>query len=230
VNRYGSRYTYYHCSWRRLDYQCAQRSVSAEDLETQMARFVEETALPEKFHDFELERLDRLTAEDRELEAKRKQALENQAAALDRQLANLKKLRIRDILDDAEFLEERQSLTRERLRLAQEIEQAAQPEDRFEPVRLLLAFSKIAASRFREGTPEGKRVIVEILGSNPRLRDRELKIDAAKPFRRWSQTPTNTDLRAFLHEVRTFAALAESGEMVERLRRVLEGGPEEKVA
>ncbi len=205
-NRYGSRYTYYHCSWRRLDYDCAQRSVSAECLEAQMARFVDETTLPEKFHGFELERLDRLTAEDRELEERRKRTLENQAAALDRQLANLKKLRIRDILDDAEFLDERQTLTRERLRLAQEIERAAETEDRFEPVHLLVAFSKIAASRFRAGTPDEKRVIVEILGSNPRLQDRELRIDAAKPFRRWSTSPTSGDLRAFVHDVRTFVA------------------------
>ncbi|MGH9363621.1 MAG: recombinase family protein, partial [Thermoanaerobaculia bacterium] len=191
VNRFGSRYTYYHCSWRRLDYRCSQRSVSAERLEGQMARFVEETTLPEKFHGFELERLGRLTAEDREREEKRKRALENQATALDRQLANLKKLRIRDILDDAEFLEERQTLTRKRLLVAQEIERTAQAEDRFEPARLLVAFSKIAASRFQDGTPEEKRVIVEILGSNPRLRDRELRIDTAKPFRRWSSSSTS---------------------------------------
>jgi DNA invertase Pin-like site-specific DNA recombinase len=224
-NRYGSRYTYYHCSWRRLDYECSQPCVSAEWLEEQMARFVEETALPEKFHDFELERLDRLTAEDGELEEKRKQALENQAAALDRQLVNLKKLRIRDILDDAEFLEERQSLTRERLRVAQEIERAAETENRFEPARLLVAFTKIAASRFRDGTPEEKRGIVEILGSNPRLRDRELRIDAAKPFRRWSASPTSTDLRAFLHEVRTFVEKRDPKEIVERVRRILDSSP-----
>lgn len=222
TNRFGSHYTYYHCSWRRLDYKCTQRSISEKRLEEQIAQFVEETSLPEKFHNFEMERLDHLTAEDQELLLKQKRALENRAAALDRQLANLKKLRIRDLLDDAEFLEERQSLTRERIQVAQEIEKLGQDSERFEPVRLLVHFSKEAASRFRTGTPHEKRFILQILGSNPRLRDRELKIDVAKPFRHWSKTPDSSDLRAFLHEVRTFLTEPESQEKLENVRQVME--------
>ena len=121
--------------------------------------------------------------------------LEQKASALDSQLGNLKKLRIQDILDDAEFLEERQNLTRERLRVAEEIGKLGEVRGRFEPDRLLIQFNKEAASRFRNGSPQEKRLIVGILGSNPRLRDRELKIDAAKPFRRWSKTTTIGDLR-----------------------------------
>jgi hypothetical protein len=220
TNRFGSHYTYYHCSWRRLDYKCTQRSVSEERLEEQMAQFAEETALPEKFHGFEMERLQGLTAEDEELLAKQRRALENQAAALDRQLANLKKLRIRDLLDDAEFLEERQNLTRERIRVAQELEKLGETGQRFEPDRLLIQFNKEAASRFETGTPQEKRFILQILGSNPRLRDRELMIDAAKPFRRWSKASDITDLRAFLHEVRTFLASSESYKKIEDVRKI----------
>jgi DNA invertase Pin-like site-specific DNA recombinase len=222
TNRFGSHYTYYHCSWRRLDYKCRQRSLSEKQLEAQMAQFVEETTLPEKFHHFEMERLDGLQAEDEELLAKQRKALENQAAALDRHLANLKKLRIRDLLDDAEFLEERQNLTRERIRVAQEIERLGETTQRFEPDRLLIQFNKEAAARFRTGTPQEKRFIVQILGSNPRLIDRELKIDAAKPFRRWSETSDRTDLRAFLHEVRTFSVEPESRAKLENVGYLME--------
>jgi site-specific DNA recombinase len=221
TNRFGSHYTYYHCSWRRLDYHCTQRSISAERLEEQMSRFVEETTIPAKFNDFEMGRLDQLAAEDRETIARQRQALQNQAAALERQLANLKKLRIRDILDDSEFLEERQVLTRERIHVAQEIERLSDSENRFEPVSLLVAFNVEAASRFRSGTPEEKRLIFQILGSNPRLLDRELKIDAAKPFRRWSSSATSVDLRAFVHEVRTFVADPYSGKKLEKLRSLM---------
>jgi DNA invertase Pin-like site-specific DNA recombinase len=221
TNRFGSRYTYYHCSWRRLDCKCSQGSITAERLEAQIAQFVEETALPEKFWGFEMERLHGLTAEDEELLAKQKRALENQAAALDRQLANLKQLRIRDLLDDAEFLEERQKLTRERIRVAQELEKLAETGQRFEPGRLLIQFNKEAASRFQAGSQQEKRFIVQILGSNPRLQDRELKIDVAKPFRRWSETTTISDLRAFLQEVRTFLDDPESEKKLSDIRKIL---------
>jgi site-specific DNA recombinase len=223
TNRWGSHYTYYHCSWRRPDYDCSQGSVAAERLEAQMAEFVEETTLPKKFHGFEMERLGALAAEDQELLSKQKQALEAKAAALDRQLANLKNLRIRDILDDGEFLEERQKLTRERIRVTEEIGKLAESRGRFEPYRLLIQFNKDAASRFRVGAPHEKRLILGILGSNPRLRDRELKIDVAKPFRRWSETPTSIDLRAFLQEVRTFLAEPESEEKLGNVWQLMEG-------
>jgi site-specific DNA recombinase len=222
TNRFGSHYTYYHCSWRRLDYECTQRSVSKKQLEAQMTRFVEEITLPEKFRDFEMDRLHGLTAEDEDLLTKQRRALEHQASSLDRQLANLKQLRIRDLLDDAEFLEERQKLTRERIRVAQEIGKFAETGERFEPDRLLIQFNREAASRFNAGSPQKKRFILQILGSNPRLQDRELKIDAAKPFRRWSKESTFTDLRAFVHEVRTFVADRESRETLENVRQFME--------
>jgi site-specific DNA recombinase len=94
TNRFGSHYTDYHCSWRRLDYQCVQRSVTAERLEEQLAGFVEETSIPKKFHNFEMERMGGLTAEDEALTLKQEQVLEQKASALDSQLGNLKKLRI----------------------------------------------------------------------------------------------------------------------------------------
>lgn len=221
TNRFGSRYTYYHCSWRRLDYKCSQGSITAERLEEHMAQFVEETTIPEKFHNFEGERLGWLDAEDQKILEKQKQALENQGIALDRQLANLKKLRIRDILDDAEFLEERQRLTRERLQVAQELGKLSEAHDRFEPARLLVEFNKEAASRFETGTPEVKRFILQILGSNPRLHDQELKIDAAKPFRRWSKSSDSGDLRAFLQEVRTLVVKPESRKKLENIRQLM---------
>lgn len=221
TNRFGSHYTYYHCSWRRLDYHCTQRSVSAEQLDLQMARFLEETALPERFHSFEAGRLERLVAHDEDFIEKQKRALENQAAAIDRQLSNLKKLRIRDILDDAEFLEERQNLTRESMRVAQELQKLAEASDRFEPAELLVAFSKEAASRFQTGSPDEKRLILQIVGSNPRLQDRELKIDAAKPFRRWSKTPTSVEMRAFVHEVRTLVADPEFGKKLGNIQQLM---------
>jgi site-specific DNA recombinase len=222
TNRFGSHYTYYHCSWRRLDYHCTQRSVSTERLEEQMAQFVEETSLPEKLHNFEAERLDRLADHEKGIAEGQRRALENQAAAIDRQLANLKKLRIRDLLNDGEFLEERQELTRERIRVAQELGKLAETDSRFEPAHLLVAFNKEAASRFRTGTPDEKRLILQIVGSNPKLQDRELKIDVAKPFRRWSETSTSSDLRAFVHDVRTFATDPDSEERLKNLRLLME--------
>lgn len=63
----------------------------------------------------------------------------------------------------------------------------------------------------------------KILGSNPRLIDRELKIDAAKPFRRWSKSSNFTDLRAFLQEVRTFVGQSNADEVTAKIRMLEDG-------
>jgi DNA invertase Pin-like site-specific DNA recombinase len=224
TNRFGSRYIYYHCSWRRTDYKCSQGSITAERLEEQMTKFVEETTIPEKLHVFEGERIEKLLADGEDGVVRKERMLEDQAAALDRQLSNLKKLRIRDLLDDEEFLEERQNLTRKRIQVTRELQSLKATTERFEPARLLIAFNKIAASRFRYGAPEEKRFILQILGSNPRLMNRELKIDAAKPFRRWSDSSDSFDLRAFLQEVRTFVEKPESEEALGNISQIMEVG------
>ena len=222
-NRFGSRYTYYHCSWRRLDYHCTQRCISAEELEQALVRFAGELTLPSRFQELQLARLDASAAVEAQAVEEKVRGLEARAADVDRQLANLKKLRIRDILDDAEFQEERQVLTRERLRLAQEISRQRETRDRFEPVRDLVDFTRQLASRMEDGTPEEKRLLLEVIGSNPRLLDRQLKIDAAKPFRRWSESSTSIDLRAWVREVRTFVADPVSEEKLRKLRLLNDG-------
>lgn len=221
-NRFGSRYTYYHCSWRRRDYNCTQPCIAADRLEEQFLRFAEEITLPEQFTDFELKRIDRDGIDEALAAEGQIRSLEARAADVDRQLANLKKLRIRDILDDDEFHEERQGLTRERLRLAQEIGRQGETRDRFEPVRDLVDFTRHLGLRMRDGAPDEKRLILEVTGSNPRLVDRELSIDVAKPFRRWSDSSTSVDLRAWVREVRTFVADPEAEKELGRVRRLMD--------
>jgi DNA invertase Pin-like site-specific DNA recombinase len=217
-NRFGSRYTYYHCSWRRRDYHCTQSCVAANRLEEQFLRFAEEVTLPARFKDLELERLDRDGIEEEKTAEDRIRSLEARAAEVDRQLGNLKKLRIRDILDDAEFHEERQGLTRERLRLAQELSRQKETRDWFEPVREMVDFTRHLSLRMRDGASEERRLILEVTGSNPRLLDRELSIDVAKPFRRWSDSATSGDLRTWLREVRTFVDDPRSSTKLMKLR------------
>lgn len=226
-NRFGSRYIYYHCSWRRPNYNCTQRCISAEALEEKVVQFVEEVTLPQSIHGFQLERLERLDVQERELADLRRNALERRSTEVDRELANLNKLRIRDLLGDADFLAERQTLTRERLRLSQELARQSEVRFRFEPLRLLIDFSRRAALQARTGTAAQKRQIVEIVGSNPRLLDKQLLIDVAKPFRRWPNAPIGGDMRAFLRDVRTFCKDPSSKEKLEKMRVILDSIPSE---
>ena len=112
-------------------------------------------------------------------------------------------LRIRDLLSDEEFVRQRSVLEREELKLTQQ-QEAGIVEDWFEPAQLAISFNKTAAAWFAAGDPKTKRAIIEMTGSNLVLKDREVTIDARKPFRRWHGRPTYSQMCAFISDVRTF--------------------------
>ena len=215
-NRFGSQYTYYHCSKRRLDYRCAQRSLELRDLETQIEAFLATIRIHPDLHAFAL----RLVVQD-ENERARLEDIERKSAdtALSRnELArrNLTKLCIAGQITNDEFERERQELDRERFRLDQRKSEAADRR-RFEPGALCIQFSILAAKWFREGDNRTKRTILEIVGSNPVLRDRKLRIDASKLFRAWSSVDSIPALRSVLEEVRT---LRVESDVTDGLRKI----------
>ncbi len=222
-NRQGHLYTYYHCTKRRLDYWCLQPYVRLDDLEDQIVRFLEEITLPDRFHRWTVQRLERVMAEKVQDRTVQRAAIENAQAKTIHELDNLTKLRLRDLLTDEEYVRQRQELDRERLRLAQRLAQREATDSWFEPAPLVFSFSNRAVSRFRAGDPQTKRLILEITGLNPVLTDGKLNIDAKKPFRRWSKNATIPDLCAGVKEVRTFCLEnpSEALMLTDKIRRVL---------
>lgn len=111
-NRFGSRYTYYHCTKRRLDIHCRQPYVSLNDLERQMLEFLEEIALPDQFHRWAAAQLEKTIKEQREELDAQKQSIARAQTAAAKELENLTKLRIRDLVSDEEFSKQRQEIER----------------------------------------------------------------------------------------------------------------------
>ncbi len=205
VNRYGSRYLYYHCSKRRLDYRCRQRSLEREKVEEQIERFLERLTIHPDLHDYALEMAEQDEAEASQLATAEARALSNAVARNELSRRNLTKLRIAEQISEAEFERERLELEREGFRLQGRQRETAKP-DRFEPGLACVLFSIRASEWFRDGDDRTKRTILEIAGSNPILTDQELRIDAAKLFRKWNNVASIPSLRGVVHDVRTLAA------------------------
>lgn len=182
VNRHGSHYTYYHCTrWPRHD-RCYEPSVQAGELERQIVQFLREISVTDRIHRWVVEKLDHVAAQDKDTATTRLQSLEKTRASLETETENLTKLRIRDMITDDEYLEQRQELERERIKITQSLKDAGKPQSTFEPSRMLISFSNRAVSWFRAGDAQIKRLIFTIALSNPRLNDKKLSIDARKPF------------------------------------------------
>ena len=174
---------------------CRQPCVSLDDLEGQILEFLKETTPPGSLHRWAMTRLERESKQRNDLTISKRASIEQTRGSVERQLDNLTKLRVRDLVDDDEFLRQRQELERDRIRTAQGLQALGRSSDWFEPARLLISFNNQAVSRFISGDLPIKRLILEITGSNLVLTDQKLNIDAKKPFRRWAETASNTDLR-----------------------------------
>jgi len=204
TNRYGSHYTYYHCTKKRLDYRCRQPVTPLAELEDQIVQFLEELTLPDSLHRWVVARLDRLAQQRKTDGEAQRLSLEKALTTVWRELDTLTKLRLRDLITDEEFATQRQELERERLRLTQNLENRQKGNSWFEPAQAVISFSNHAATHFKAGDTRIKRLILETVGSNLTLKDRRLSIEAKKPFRRWTGTAEITDSWAFVKDVRTF--------------------------
>jgi DNA invertase Pin-like site-specific DNA recombinase len=224
INRHGSHYTYYHCSKRRLSSHCHQSYLRRENLEQQIQQFLTEITIPDEFHNWAMARLERQLKTGKVDRDAQKTSLERAKAASAKELENVTKLRIRDLLTDDEYLERRKEIERTQIGLTQQLNALAQNASQFEPLEMIVSFNKSLVSRFSEGNVQAKRTILTIVGSNLILKDRELSIDARKPFRRWSKSSNVSDLRAFVRDIRTFLweENPEKREMIEGIRTLLD--------
>ncbi|HEY2091303.1 MAG TPA: recombinase family protein [Thermoanaerobaculia bacterium] len=205
TNRFGSHYTYYHCSKRRLDYRCEQRSVEREEFQDQIEEFILRLQIHPKLHAYALKLVKRDQAEMTQLAEAEARALAEAASRNEIARRNLTRLRIADQITEAEFEKERQELDRERFRLEGRRNELGKP-DRFEPGALAVFFSIRAAQWFREGDDQTKRTILEICGSNPLLLDQEARVSASKLFRKWENIDSIPALRGGVDDVRTLCA------------------------
>ena len=203
INRHGKRYTYYHCTKRRLDYRCRQRSVTALELNTALRSFLGNIGIPETLHDWGVRQVAKARARAQDHLTERTTSLERAHQEALRALSNLTTLRIREVISDEEFISQRELLRREELRLRDDLELAKSGNRSFEPAAILLSFSKRAADWFEEGNDQIKRRIIKATGSNPVLRDRILYIEAKKPFTWLSKSSDRSTLRAALNEIST---------------------------
>lgn len=192
VNRYGSRYTYYHCTRRRRDSYCREKCISEFVLERALLSFLDSIHLAsatagwfeQLFPNWDAER-----PAEREAQVA---AVTAEVAKLDRELKALTGLRLRELIDDEEFLREREDLTGRRLALLERRSSLEEPVDWIEPLDLFVSFSNKAADCFTRGDSAMRRLIIETVGSNLSLKDGKLSIEARKPFvRRRSETPNS---------------------------------------
>ena len=202
TNRFGSHYVYYHCTRKNLGPKCREKSVEQDALDEQFAAFlaslrVSDAAL--KWAQAELRREDQSVAQSYQaIMASRKQAIDEIAG----QFRELTSLRLRRLMSDDEFIDERKRLEAEREQL-ENAGKAVSLEKRIELLDDVVAFSNQAVDWFWRADAAGRAGIVQIAGSNPSITGKILSIEATKPFTVTDKNSTIQRQRSAVDDVRT---------------------------
>ncbi len=203
INRYGMRYSYYHCTKRRLDYRCMQRSITATQLDAALHEFLGALGVPDTLHKWGVRKVENARTDKQQHASQRIASLQRAYDETVKALSNLTTLRIRETINDEEFGLQRDTLQREQLRLREELAFAKCGNQWFEPGELLLSFSDRAVKWYEQGNDQTKRRIILAVGSNLVLKDKILNVEAKKPFIWWSKNATCSTLRRGLNDIRT---------------------------
>jgi len=205
TNRYGSRYIYYHCTKRLLGKQCQQKCIREEELERQMRQIIGDLSIHDEFRDYALTRLQILHKRESGSRRQLSANVDTAIAAVQKRLDNLLDLRLRDLLDDVEYNNQKRILLDEMTGLK---ENRANLERRqfhwFELSENAFLFANMAKLWFDQGDQQRKREIIACIGSNFTLKDKILRIEAKKPFLVIKEGSNKSAWLAAVDDVRTY--------------------------
>jgi site-specific DNA recombinase len=220
VNRFGSHYTYYHCSKSRLGPRCPEPSVELRDMESQIESFLRSLVIPESIVAWFHKEFQNTTLSKQEDQDARRKSVERLITDIGDQIEVLTNLRLRGLVDDDEFVQRRSKLQEERLRFQRRVEIDNRSEEWFEPFHETISFSNRAADWFIAGDESTKRLIVETVCSNPTLSEKILSIEATKPFSIPSYFESCPIQLADIEEVRTLMTGEGIDAVVASIRKV----------
>jgi DNA invertase Pin-like site-specific DNA recombinase len=230
VNRFGSRYTYYHCTHNRPERPCRQPVINASNLEAAFRDFIRGVTLPRRVQNWALARLRDNTFDRRAEHEARSSALVQTQTLVAKERDNLTKLRLRDLIGDEEFTKERGRIENEQRKLAAAALQLDQTGCWIEPAETAISGLERMGLWFERGESQIKRQIIQTVVSNPTLIDKKLLCEAAFPFLDRTKSAPHPSQLAVLDAVRTLWEQQDPKylRMIELFRMLLERDRQEE--
>ncbi len=183
------KYLYHHCSHNKRNMDCHQKSITHDDLISQIKFQLESITIPEEFLRWALEILREQQAIE---ETDRTTILKSQQTnfnACVQRIDNLLSLFIspqnisKDLLTDEEFKAQKLTLMAEKARLERELRNTElRVNDWFELTEKTFNFATYAKYWFDQGDFEQKTQILRSLGQNFKMMDGKLSIQLQKPY------------------------------------------------
>jgi DNA invertase Pin-like site-specific DNA recombinase len=182
INRFGSRYIYYHCTKRNVGTRCKEPSLEVRELERQIAERLNDISVPPAMAERAIKAVRRRRKGREESVEIQRASLEKAIRSCNEQMKTVGDLRVRSLIDDQELLSRREEIQKDRIALTEELSKVNQRAGWFEPVTAIVSFGSRAAAWFIAGNHRIRKMILKTVGSNLTLRDKQLNIEAAFPY------------------------------------------------
>ena len=175
-------YTYYHCT-KQIKKDCSQKSIREENLDQQLTDLLGSIEIPEEFHNWAIKTL----KEEKEKEQADRDHLikghEENLSLVNRKLDTLFSMRLNNEIEPEEFTQRKNDLLKEKAYFMDLLNDAQDRANTWlERADNLFSFAKTAKTRFENGTITEKKEIIQALGSNLLLKDKNLFIKLSPPF------------------------------------------------
>lgn len=182
-------YIYHHCTRRKKDKPCHQRSIRHEDLKKQIDDYLGMITIPEEFLEWAI---DILRQDNKVEETNRDKLLQNQRKNYDgvlKRIDNLINLYIspenadREMLSEDEFKAQKNGLIKEKNTIDNEMKKLSERVDEWmELAEQTFKFATYAKCWFDKGDFERKTRVLQALGQNFSLKDGKLDISLQEPL------------------------------------------------
>ena len=182
-------YIYHHCTKRKKDIECNQKSIKHEEIKIQIEKYLDSFTIPTDFLHWAIEVLN----EQNEIEINDRDVILNNLqknySNCVKSISNLIQLYVspdnlkRDLLSDEEYKSQKNALMQEKTRVEGEIKKVGEKiENWVELTEKTFHFATYAKYWFEKGDYETKTNILRALGQNFSLKDGILSIEMPKPY------------------------------------------------
>ncbi len=174
-------YIFYHCTHKKKDANCKQRSIEERELKKMMKAEMDRYTILPQFKDWAIEMLNKYN--DNEIKQRSEiQKMQSQAVLTTQtEIDNLTKMRYRGLIDDEEYLKEKKELKSKLTKLKEELgDTERRAENWHELTEKTFSFITYAAHHYNEGSFEERRTILSGFGSNFFIKDKKLQMQPHK--------------------------------------------------
>ena len=185
TNRFGKRYTYYHCArkHRSRGEICPERSAQEGEIEKQLVGFLQSLELPTGVAELVLQELPVVLAQEQGRTTEAVSELEKLLADKDEELRRLARLCAQGRITEQVLQEDSEAVKKEQYDLRDKVMKAKSPRVCLEPYDRVFFLVNHAVSSFRAGDSDTKRAILAEVVSNLTLKGQKLAVQAKRPFR-----------------------------------------------